>query len=354
MPADIEGGPTVAPRPKLTLEQKRDVGARYKAGATCKQLAELFGVSPATIRATLIGLGIERDVHFRNLTEQEIIEVVRRYKSGESHHSIASSFGVSRPAISTHIRNATRKEAGLSGRKSRVQAITKYSCNHEFFSKIDTEEKAYILGFIAADGCIIETDGSPELVIVLKECDQGHLERIARAMDLTRPVRPYEYKGYRHCRFVVRSSEIVSDLGHYGVEPRKTFTISWPDLREDLYRHYARGLFDGDGCWTIGKLRGQQKTPHLAFSLIGNAKIIPAYANCLQTATHIKPRTLSPRYGKEGELSTLNFRCEGNSLAFRIANWLYTGATIYLPRKRDIVLRHYQSLPKYRNQLRFG
>lgn len=44
----------------------------------------------------------------------------------------------------------------------------------------------------------------------------------------------------------------------------------------------------------------------------------------------------------------------GNCQLFPFFNWLYEGATIFLPRKRQLVLDHYRALPKYRDQLRFG
>jgi len=32
--------------------------------------------------------------------------------------------------------------------------LKKYLINEEFFDKLDTEDKAYTLGFIYADGCV--------------------------------------------------------------------------------------------------------------------------------------------------------------------------------------------------------
>lgn len=344
----------MAPRPKLTPLQKQDVGARYKAGATCSQLAEVFGVSPATIRAALIDLGIERNVHFRNLSAEEVVEVRRRHDAGESSYKIAASLGVSRPAISSWIKTLKAAEAGEPSRRSRREASSRYTCNHSFFDAIDTEEKAYILGFIAADGCINDGYESPELTIVLKGSDAPHLFRIAETMGMTRPVRTYNQKGYEIARLALRSEQIISSLATHGVVPRKTFSFGWPSLDYPMYRHFLRGFIDGDGCWFLGPLRGVQKTRQLSFSLIGNEKIIPLVVGYLKSTVDAPTPRLSPRYKKNGNLSTLTFRYDGNAMCHRLANLLYEDATIYLPRKREIVLRHYQSLPKYRDQLRFG
>ena len=36
------------------------------------------------------------------------------------------------------------------------EILRKYNVNHDFFESINTEERAYWLGFISADGCISE------------------------------------------------------------------------------------------------------------------------------------------------------------------------------------------------------
>lgn len=41
-----------------------------------------------------------------------------------------------------------------------------YALQEDYFDKIDTQEKAYWLGFIAADGCIGEQRGKPSVLVV--------------------------------------------------------------------------------------------------------------------------------------------------------------------------------------------
>lgn len=48
------------------------------------------------------------------------------------------------------------------------------SFNHNFFEVIDTEEKAYWLGFIMADGCVSITH-SPKVLLGVAEKDAEHI-----------------------------------------------------------------------------------------------------------------------------------------------------------------------------------
>ena len=50
----------------------------------------------------------------------------------------------------------------------------------------------------------------------------------------------------------INSKQIKDDLIKYGCMPNKTFKIRLPKFEnEDMYRHFIRGYFDGDGCITI-------------------------------------------------------------------------------------------------------
>ena len=53
----------------------------------------------------------------------------------------------------------------------------KHNLNKEYFKNIDTEEKAYWLGFIYADGYIIKSEKNYELGIELNYKDVEHLNK---------------------------------------------------------------------------------------------------------------------------------------------------------------------------------
>jgi hypothetical protein len=128
----------------------------------------------------------------------------------------------------------------------------KYKVNHSFFKDINTEEKAYWLGFIYADGCVRNN----LLLIGLSELDQCHLHRFTRSLDSDYKIslkKIYNHKlrkEYRSANIQICSQEIYQDLLSKGVTPRKSATLQFPAqniVPSYLLRHFIRGYFDGDG-----------------------------------------------------------------------------------------------------------
>ena len=53
-----------------------------------------------------------------------------------------------------------------------------YKYNENFFEKIDSPRKAYWLGFLYADGCILDQRKSKILEITLSKNDKNHLQKL--------------------------------------------------------------------------------------------------------------------------------------------------------------------------------
>src|SRR5712692_8683456 len=81
-------------------------------------------------------------------TSEELADMVTAYQQGESAQSIARRYGTSYQVILPVL-----VKQGVTLRSLR-EANKRQTCNERYFRVIDTEEKAYWLGFITADGCI--------------------------------------------------------------------------------------------------------------------------------------------------------------------------------------------------------
>lgn len=101
-------------------------------------------------------------------------DIIPLYKNGESLTKIAEKFGTSRNTLSKKL-----KEKGIEI----INQQNKSKFNENIFDVIDSEEKAYWLGFIYADGYI---DSSPlddskkskyNFELSLKASDVGHLHK---------------------------------------------------------------------------------------------------------------------------------------------------------------------------------
>lgn len=135
-----------------------------------------------------------------------------------------------------------------------------YTCDYHFFDNIDTEEKAYWLGFLTADGWISKAADSNAGVtgIELQYGDIGHLKKFNQSIggnykitDRWRNclISTNPDKVNHTCVLRIFSLVMYNSLVKFGFTNNKTFDCSIPELRRDLIRHFMRGYFDGDGCF---------------------------------------------------------------------------------------------------------
>jgi intein/homing endonuclease len=137
----------------------------------------------------------------------------------------------------------------------------KYQHDAFYFKEIDSEQKAYYLGFISADGNV----SGNSLAIQIQMRDKHILESFVSDIKFTGPIADRSKKNRdggttTYATLVITGQQLVNDLAKWGVVPQKTGKLyRIPDIREDLVRHYLRGYYDGDG--SIKKLIQKGSNP---------------------------------------------------------------------------------------------
>lgn len=141
----------------------------------------------------------------------------------------------------------------------------KYAKNENFFEAIDTELKAYLLGFIAGDGSI-KKDGlfleNHVLDVEILELFQKHISPQSKLHKHWDPVR-----GANTICLKIHSVKIVNDLlKHLKLlaPGKKSDKIRLPDLPNNLLEAFVRGLFDSDG-W-ICRIDSKRTSPACGIS----------------------------------------------------------------------------------------
>lgn len=117
-----------------------------------------------------------------------------------------------------------------------------------FFEKIDTKEKAYFLGLIAADGCVMDSQNT--VAIELKACDKYILEKFIEIASFNAELLKDDRNGSLRYRLSIHSKNMVNHLKALSIMPRKSTNNSLcisKKIPEKLIRHFIRGYFDGDG-----------------------------------------------------------------------------------------------------------
>jgi hypothetical protein len=190
-----------------------------------------------------------------------------------------------------------------------------HSLNTEFFSYIDTEAKAYWLGFLAADGNVYGSRVQINLAIA----DLEHLRKFAHAIGSDSPIRP---QAKRCVAFAFRSTGMVSDLRALGIYPAKSLTYTpWRSTDSNLQRHFWRGMVDGDG-WVVSSTTGYR------LGLCGSRATIDEFTSYVYNQLSITLR-VAPR----GRIWIAeNSR---KTEVQKIASFLYGTQTISLQRKLE-------------------
>lgn len=259
-------------------------------------------------------------------------EICRRYIDGENTYALGTEFGCSDVTIG----NILRRNGIKARSQSEAQRI--YVHNPRFFDQIDSEVRAYWLGFLAADGCVAQSKWTPVVIVTLAEKDRSHLEAFRNAIGSNQPVRSYSGSnsfGGAKVRLGVTSSGLAAALESHGFTQHKTACNSWPNLPVDLYRHYLRGYFDGDGSFYAGGAiykNGKRFQP--TASMAGTEAFLAAAQTWICEQTGLTATKLyQPKHTKV--IKTWNWT--GTNKVRTFARLLYQDATIYLPRKRDKV-----------------
>lgn len=223
-----------------------------------------------------------------------------------------------------------RHRAGLAFSAIPSRGNTKYSTNRDFFEHIDTPAKAYVLGFVLADGTM-HRDGRT-VTIALKESDADHLRVIADLLDSDTPIRRkvgVKPDGSPRALAVLYlcGRKLVSDLDALGVRHGKSVTATYPRVAGHLERHLMRGLFDGDGY--IGPRQ---------FSLVGTDALVGGATAAVLRHTG---RALQIRRGWRGHLYAVGYRKDRDVLS-----WMYSDGAISLERKAEAFRLYWNQAPR--------
>jgi hypothetical protein len=202
------------------------------------------------------------------------IDIVIEYLDGATCRGLAKKYGCSFPTISAFL-----KEHGICV-KTNVETVTRYELNKDYFMNIDTPEKAYFLGFIAADGYI--TKKHQAVVITLKEDDVAVLEAFKAAIGYTGSITDRRMRIVNTDTWVNRKSivitnkQFVSHLISLGVVNRKSLVLQWPNIPTHLEGAMLLGLSDGDG--SVYRSNG-----YWGWSLVGSYDVVETTKARLRT-----------------------------------------------------------------------
>lgn len=132
--------------------------------------------------------------------------------------------------------------------------------NEDFFKKW-SPEMAYVLGFFAADGCMIKNNRGAHF-IEFYITDKDLLIKIKEVLGCDNKLSRKETRdGWKTAyRLQLGSKEMFNDLSLLGFTPRKSNSITLPKIPNKYFFHFVRGYFDGDGNVFFSNRVGRNKS----------------------------------------------------------------------------------------------
>ena len=269
-------------------------------------------------------------------TEEEEEYIVQKYTSNHrvSLAEISKEFNVGYDVIRRIL-----KKHNISIKNQHT--LYSYDVDETFFEEIDTEEKAYIFGFLSADGYI--TSKHYNISFRLSVSDIEILYKIQKALNTEVKVHIYKnnktsYGNLPIAVFAIKNKKIWEDLTNLGITPKKTEELVFPGkaIPDHLVHHYIRGFFDGDGSVYEMNISGNKRKDgtHLMYknigiSIIGKRDFLEDIGNIIGVK---KVNGDLPIY-KTKMMHQLQY--SGFTRCKQVYDFLYKDATIYLERKKN-------------------
>lgn len=256
-------------------------------------------------------------------SQEQIEDILNKYQNNWSQQKIADFYEVSRTVIK-RILEIQNNGIVIRNRTS------KYKYQQDIFENIDTAEKAYWLGFLAADGCNYQREHNASIILNVHEKDIKHLEKFKKFCHTDAEIKSYiGYEGFSNqtpmCKITLNSKKISNDLIDKGILPNKSLILQPPHILEEFYKPFILGYFDGDG--SISKT---SQYNNYSISIQGTKEILTWICEVLDWDAKLEKRNIN------SDNNSYYIRCGGTNKPYQILNQLYNSCEIHLDRKFNI------------------
>jgi intein-encoded DNA endonuclease-like protein len=257
------------------------------------------------------------------ISPKDHAKIIAQYKSGLSSIEIAKPYNVT-PECIQYILNKYNVE----------MREKKYLLRDTFFEKIDTEEKAYFLGFLFADGH--NNVKKKQISLRLAEKDKEILDKLNNIIFISeRPlyyakgkiakiVGQWSYQTPSYC-LEIHSTKVSEDLEKLGCGPDKNIKLLPENLDREMFRHFLRGYFDGDGCLCVNYKKVKQSHVRIAMRKLLGLQVIKELSKYLN---------INIQFYHSNTSEVLYYLAVGGSLQVKtFMDFIYKDAKIFLKRK---------------------
>lgn len=252
-------------------------------------------------------------------------EIISEYNSGKNLGELSRKYNVGSGSIYYLL-----KKNGVKFR-TKNKGYRKYKIVDEFFDEINSQEKAYFLGFLYADGC--HSPSRYHIQMSLSEIDFEILDKLSKLIFENKPLK------YKHGKYIkspktgktywgnpsylltINNKHMSHSLLSHGLIQAKSLILKFPKLEDNLIRHFVRGYFDGDGAISI-------TNNQISISILGTADFNGSLKEILKNL-NIKCSICAAK--KDSKVTQLVIH--GNTCGRKFLKWIYNESIIHMARK---------------------
>lgn len=315
---------------KYSRSDEKSVIKLYNDGYSAYEIQDILDIEATTIYKWLkknniraVGQRKTRKKNFRSeKLEQKIIEM---YVNGFAANKIVKKIGYK-----------TTKSVYDILEKYNIKRRTNedyHNFNIDYFEKINTKEKAYLLGWLISDGWVYTNSNG--IGIQLQDRDIKIIKLFKKELNSTAKISDCYKKNYDKPmkRIIFISAKTKNDLKKYGVVEKKAKKTYLPNLKNKFIRHLLRGILEGDGSVFF---YNKTNSIHIIFN--GSKKIIQEIRDFLSKRLRIsKPKIV--------ENACHRVCWTSYEEVMKILCYIYYGCgNLYLERKYNVARKY-----KYQN-----
>lgn len=224
---------------------EQEIIKEYLEGMSISKLLKKY---PSYNRRKITQLLVDNNITIRGgrskklLTEEQIEKIKQMINEGALLKDVAEFCN-----LNTETTKIRLNELGI--KITNVNRINK-RIKKDYFSIIDSPEKAYWLGFLFTDGCVDHYQKTGRIRLQLQEQDKEILEKFKEDLGIDSKIIYDIRKNSTCCSVEFTDEQIFNDLAKYGIIPRKTYEIDYipyQTIPRKYWSQYALGLYDGDG-----------------------------------------------------------------------------------------------------------
>ena len=303
------------------------------------EVSKIYGISIEAL--SIASSGINKTEYKKKLIDLAINEYINTSIYDRSISKISTKYGLNKKTLNKYL-----KERNIE--ITNVKNATDF--NRNAFDIIDTEEKAYWLGFMYADGYVASSKYQVGLNLSLKDID--HLKKYNKFLNYSKGLNISESHQFGSKEKINKKGEIIymvstvitdkqlwEGLVNKGCVPNKSLILTFPNesiFSKKLYIYdFIRGYFDGDG--TLGVYPHSKTNPKLEESLmfVGTKNFLEGVQKYLGKGFLMqKPNCNEKTYRLSYSTSKANHAAE----------LMYKNANIYLDRKYNIYINKFAAI----------